>query len=206
MKNTLLTSLAARFPLLAVLLPTGAACLSLFAPEAPMVKALNGQQSTPAPIELVRVHTNLPELSHSRVVETSTLALCGRVLSITPFEFRPGWISRRVELSIEDCWHGDPRATEIVILHGGRLGNKVTIDDSAPDVRVGEEVVFYMQDVAGQVERLLSAGNQAVGRVTGPAYNRQVELRGVNIAINALVERDRGIQQQKAQAKQEEAR
>lgn len=195
-----------RFPLLAVLLPSAAACLSLFAPEAPITKALASAPRAPQQIEMVRVHTNLPELSHSQVVESSTMALCGRILSITPFEFRPGWISRRVELSVEDCWRGEPRATEIVILHGGRMGAKLTIDDSAPDVRVGEEVVFYLQDIAGQVERILSAGNQAVGRVSGPAHRREVALRGVNIAINALVVRDRGIQDQKAQASSEKVR
>ena len=120
MKNTLLTSLATRFPLLAVLLPTGAASLSLFAPEAPMVKALNGQQSTPAPIELVRVHTNLlPQpMTNSirRACFVALLALASLFLSVdaTSQEQPPVGIGGQYVLENE---HGGPIEQGHVIKH-----------------------------------------------------------------------------------------
>lgn len=169
-----------RFPILAAAMPAVALFASIWR-QPPEALAL----------ETVRLHVNLPNLSHDEILASASHAVLARVVDVTPTEFRPGWVSRRVTLHIEDCWRGQAKQSESLIVHGGRLGNKVTFDSSAPELIPGERYVLYAQAYPGAGEWILAAGSQACAKVERDGAYDVVEMHGESLPVAGLRMRDR---------------
>ena len=85
-------------------------------------------------------------MEHADIAARSTRIVRGTVRSVTPFLFREGWVSRRVEVDVAESWKGAGSARQSFIVHGGRLGRVITTDGSAPAFEIGGEYVFYLQN------------------------------------------------------------
>lgn len=183
--------MSSRFPFVATLLPVAALVYTSIFPTGPGHAA---KSPLDRPVETMRICSTLPALSPEALVKSSNRIVRATVRSVTPFRFRPGWISRRVTLDIHECWKGESGSVETILLHGGRMGDSMTLDANTPDVAIGEEWVFYLQSVGGLEETLLAAGTQAAGKIGRDRSGAKVvAIGGGSVPLSSLKARDERI-------------
>lgn len=186
--------LSPRSVLLAALFPALAALATQSAPQQVPSDMQSVRSATTPELQgaTLRLYSNFPIIPHNQIAQASTDIVHARVQSVTPFEFRPGWISRRVVLEVANSWRGEATGTKEVIIHGGQLGYNTTVDDSAPELFVGEEIVAYIQEVGGEAGAIFTAGDQSSHMVVADEDGRRHVMLGQELLpLEDLILRDR---------------
>jgi hypothetical protein len=106
---------------------------------------------------------------------------------------RAAWIGRVIytlyDVSVQETLKGAPRISVVVAVAGGALGNVRLMVPGAPDLQLGEEVVFFATTLQGTTFTPVGTFDGIVPVRRGPAGSgRIVSPRGAPESLDAFLE------------------
>lgn len=103
----------------------------------------------------------------------------GTVRRVTPVIPKEGMAYTEVELHVQETWKGPNQTKVILRVPGARTAEIIVAVAAAPAFEIDEEVVLFIERVAGNVD-VVSGLSQGVYRVRRDPKTAEVTLRGLH--------------------------